>query len=35
MEGGKDFKPEQEFYCKRRYDFIPELQGTTKHETMY
>ena len=34
LDGEKSFKPEHEFYCKRRFNFPPELQGTTKHETL-
>jgi hypothetical protein len=32
--GEKSFTPEHEFYCKSRFDFLPELQGATKHETL-
>jgi hypothetical protein len=34
LDGEKSFKPEHEFYCKRRFDFLLELQGTTKHKTL-
>jgi len=34
LDGEKNFKPEHEFYCKRRFDFLPELQSTTKHKTL-
>jgi hypothetical protein len=34
LDGEKDFKPEQEFYCKRKFDFVPEMQATKKFEAM-
>jgi len=30
----KSFKPEYECDCKRRFDFLTELQGTTKNKTL-
>jgi hypothetical protein len=34
LDGEKSFKPEHEFYCKMRFNFLPELQGTTKSRTL-
>jgi hypothetical protein len=34
LDGDKDFKPEQGFYCKRRFGFVAKIEGSKEFETM-